>query len=210
MIALVRACQKRAVCQLAGGSALSGAYLGHRLSRDVDLFCRDLDEVRTLVRAVPAVAVEAGVSLAIVRDGGSFVRLTAEHAGGAFEVDLVHDAQPDIAPPPAPIEGVVVKSLEDLRANKLTCILGRFEPRDLVDLLFLERAGFPPERDLPLALRKDGGMDPAILAWLLGQFPVKPLPVMLQPLTEAELLTFRDALRERFRRIAVPDEPGAP
>jgi hypothetical protein len=43
-----------------------------------------------------------------------------------------------------------------------------------------------------------------ILAWLLGQFPTRPLPVMLDSLTEEELLRFRDELRERLRRIAVP------
>jgi hypothetical protein len=48
-------------------------------------------------------------------------------------------------------------------------------------------------------------MDPGVLAWLLGQFPVRPLPMMLEPLTEADLLAFRDVLRERFRRLAVPD-----
>ena len=58
------------------------------------------------------------------------------------------------------VEGVVVESLADLRANKLTCLLSRSEPRDLVDLLFLDRAGYPPERDLMLALRKDAGLDP--------------------------------------------------
>lgn len=44
----------------------------------------------------------------------------------------------------------------------------------------------------------------AALAWLLGQFPVEPLPQMIEPLTAKELREFRDALRERFRRMAVP------
>ncbi len=97
----------------------------------------------------------------------------------------------------------MVESLADLRANKLTCILSRSEPRDLVDLLFLDRAGFPPDRDLGLALRKDAGIDPGILAWLLHQFPCLPLPAMLLPLTSEELRRFRDDLCERFRRLAV-------
>jgi hypothetical protein len=82
--------------------------------------------------------------------------------------------------------------------------LSRSEPRDLVDLLFLDRAGYPPEADLALALRKDGGIDPGVIAWLLGQFPVEPLPVMLLPLSSSELRAFRDELRERFRRVAMP------
>ena len=81
----------------------------------------------------------------------------------------------------------------------------RSEPRDLVDLLFLDRAGFQPEADLPLALQKDGGIDPGVLAWLLGQFPISPLPTMLEPLTGDELAAFRASLGERFRRLAVVD-----
>lgn len=41
------------------------------------------------------------------------------------------------------------------RANKLTCGLSPSEPRDLVDLLFVDRAGYPPEADLTLALATD-------------------------------------------------------
>jgi len=105
---------------------------------------------------------------------------------------------------PSPVEGIVVESLSDLRANKLTCILSRSEPRDLVDLYFLDRAGHPPERDLDLALKKDAGIDPGVLAWLLSRFPTEPLPQMLEPLTAKQLQRFRDELAERLRQIAFP------
>lgn len=81
----------------------------------------------------------------------------------------------------------MVESLPDLRANKLTCLLSRTEPRDLVDLCFLDRAGFPTEDDLAIALMKDGGIDPAILAHRLRDFPTAPLPQMLTPYSVAEL-----------------------
>ncbi len=122
----------------------------------------------------------------------------------AIELDVIFDPTADLEPPPPAVDGVIVESFSDLRANKLTCILSRSEPRDLVDLLFLDRAGYPPEHDLPLALRKDAGVDPGVLAWLLGQFPVEPLPVMLVPLDVAELMRFRNELRERFRQAALP------
>lgn len=47
-------------------------------------------------------------------------------------------------------------------------------------------------------------MDPGILAWLLREFPVTPLPVMLVPLTSDELTQFRDELAQRMKAIAVP------
>ena len=71
-------------------------------------------------------------------------------------------------------------------------------------MLFLDRAGYPPEHDIQLALKKDAGVDPGVIAWLLGQFPVEPLPVMLMPLDSKELRAFRDDLRERFRRLSLP------
>src|SRR5690606_40378288 len=92
------------------------------------------------------------------------------------------------------VEGVTVDSLADLHANKLTCLLSRSEPRDLVDLYFLDREGFSPESALGPALSKDAGIDPGVLSFLLKSFPSSPLPVMLRPLEAGELERFRAEL----------------
>jgi hypothetical protein len=201
---LVRALQARATSHLAEGAALAGLHLSHRLSADVDLFCHDANHLRALVRELPDVARECGAQIRIVQDAGGFVRATVAVAGQALELDLVHEAIPDLEPPPSPVEGIVVESFVDLRAAKLTCLLSRAEPRDLVDVLFLDRAGHAPEADLAFALRKDAGIDPGVLAWLLRDFPTSPLPRMLVPLTERDVTSFRDELVERFRRVALP------
>ncbi|MBM3268813.1 MAG: nucleotidyl transferase AbiEii/AbiGii toxin family protein [Candidatus Sericytochromatia bacterium] len=198
VLELVKSCQNRVPCHLGGGAALAGVHLGHRLSRDIDLVCHDPEDVRTLERGLPAIGAELGLDIRLVRDAGTFVRALV---GNGLEIDALYEGTPDLEAPDA-VEGVQIESLADLRAAKLTCILSRSEPRDLVDLLFLDRLGYPPERDLPLALRKDAGIDPGILAWLLGQFPLRPLPEMLKPITERELAEFRDDLRERLRRVA--------
>jgi hypothetical protein len=200
----IRACQERIPSHLGGGAALAGAYLGHRTTGDVDLFVHDGEAMRALVGLLPDAAAEAGGVVTLLRDVGHLARaqLVAQD-GNSVEVDVVHEPVADVAAPPPPIEGIVIESLTDLRASKLTCILSRSEPRDLVDLYFLEQAGFPPERDLDLALRKDAGVDPGVLAWLLAQFPTHPLPVMLAPLTSDQLETFRDALAERLRRSVI-------
>jgi len=140
----------------------------------------------------------------ILRDARSLVRARVASGDIATELDLVHEPLEDVEPPPPPLEGIVVESLADLRAAKLTCILSRSEPRDLVDLLFLDRAGHPPEEALGAALRKDAGIDPGVLAWLLASFPTEPLPTMLLPLSSEELRRFRDELAKRLRRAAIP------
>ena len=200
----LQACQVRTPFHLAGGAALAGVHLRHRLSRDADLFFHDRQTHRDAVALLPELAVEASVTIRVVRDAGTFVRGVLTGMDGEMDIDLVFESVADVHEPDF-VEGVQVESLADLRANKLTCVLSRSEPRDLVDLLFLDRAGYPPEADLTLALAKDGSIDPGVLAWLLGQFPVEPLPQMLERLPPGELEAFRDALAERLRRLAVPD-----
>jgi hypothetical protein len=203
VLEFVRGCQQRISCELGGGAALSGAYLGHRMTGDVDLFVHDSEEMRAMVRILPEIASSVGLGLTIQRDVGHLVRARLEGEGFAMEVDVVHEPVGNIEAPPPPLEGVVVESLPDLRAGKLTCILSRSEPRDLVDLYFLDRAGYPPEEDLDLAAQKDSGIDPGILSWLLSQFPTHPLPQMLKPLTEEELREFRDTLADKLRAQTV-------
>ena len=201
-VEFVRRCQGTAGGRLGGGAALSGAWLTHRLSRDLDLFIAEAEEHRLLVNRLEGIAGAMGLGFRKLRDAGSFVRGELIFEGGRIEVDVIHEPSPDLGEPPT-VEGVVLCSELDLRASKVTCILSRSEPRDLVDLLFLQRAGFPTVADLEWALQKDAGVDPAVLAWLLNQFPVRPLPQMLEPLSEEELDAWRMELMEQMRRVAV-------
>ena len=207
-LSFLQAVQRVAPFHLGGGAALAGVHLRHRLSADADLFVHARDAHRDLVRVLPDIGAANGTPVSILRDGGSFVRARLHLPNDSLELDVVFEPVPDLEPAPPPVDGIVVESLVDLRVTKLTCILSRSEPRDLVDLLFLDRVGYAPEHDLQLALRKDAGIDPGIIAWLLGQFPVEPLPVMLVPLDIAELRAFREDLRERFRRLSIPPSTG--
>jgi len=200
----LRACQARVPCHLGGGAALAGIYLGHRKTGDVDLFVHDSEDMRSLVGLLPGAASDSDTVVTMLRDVGHLVRAQLETQDGkTVELDVIHEPVADIAAPPPPIEGIVIESLADLRASKLTCILSRSEPRDLVDLYFLDKAGFPPERDLGIAARKDSGIDPGVLAWLLAQFPTHPLPEMLAPLASEELEKFREELALRLRRSTI-------
>ncbi|HYQ17719.1 MAG TPA: nucleotidyl transferase AbiEii/AbiGii toxin family protein [Polyangiaceae bacterium] len=197
--------QARVECRIAGGAALSGVHLHHRLSRDVDLFFDDKPLVRELSRQLDDVAQTSGARFRSLRDSGSVVRGSLEFADSQIEIDLVYEPSARVAERDQ-VEGLTVESLADLRANKLTCLLSRSEPRDLVDLYFLDRAGFPPESDLAIALSKDGGIDPGILAHLLRDFPLAPLPQLLVSLTTEELTAYRDDLAQRFRYSSLPRE----
>jgi len=140
-VALVKAIQRCAACRLGGGAALAGIHLHHRLSRDVDIFFEHEATLRDVVRLLPDLAAATATSLVVARDARSHVRVNADASGDTFEVDLVYDPIAPIEPPARTAEDVVVESYVDLRASKLACLVERSEPRDLVDVLFLERAG---------------------------------------------------------------------
>ena len=76
----IRECQARVHCSLAGGVALSGAFLGHRLSKDVDLFLRDRASLRQLAQVLSEAASAAGGSIKTVQDAGSFLRAELQFA----------------------------------------------------------------------------------------------------------------------------------
>lgn len=205
--AAVRDEERRDVCRLSGGAALSGVHLRHRLSNDLDLFCDSHRSVRETLAAATGIAAEVGGSFQIVRDGGTFIRGMLTIYGTSLDLDIAHEPSVPLAERDE-VEGIIVDSLDDMRANKITCLLSRSEPRDLVDLYFLDRFDYPPEADLAAALSKDAGVDPGILSHLLRMFPTSPLPRMLLEFEEATLKAFRDDLSRRFRAEAIPRDSG--
>jgi len=87
-------------------------------------------------------------------------------------IDLVKDVSPQLHADKLDRDNILMDAPDEILANKLTALVGRAEERDLVDVLFLERAGYPVEAALPVAMDKDGGCTPATLAWLLSEITI--------------------------------------
>ena len=49
---------------------------------------------------------------------------------------------------------------------------------------------------------RSAGIDVGVLAWLLNDFPLAPLPMMLVPFSSRELADYRSELRDRFKALA--------
>ena len=180
---------------LTGGGALAGFHLGHRVTRDLDLFWHG---ARTLERNADEVArrlVEAGLSVEVERSAPAFRRLRVADASEVLLIDLVADPGPVIEEPQQRAIGhaqILVDTPHEILVNKLTTLLSRSELRDLVDVKALVEAGGDLERAIRDAPRKDGGFSGPTLSWLLGQLPLESLGAT------AELAAFRDALMRRF------------
>lgn len=175
---------------LTGGGALVGYHLGHRDTRDLDLFWHGLDELGYLPREVERRLLAAGLQVDSIQSAPAFRRLRVTDGIEVVPLDLVADPVPPSHPPVEAAPGVMVDPPEEILANKLNTLLSRWAVRDLVDVRALLQAGLDLDVALQAATRKDGGFSPAMLAWVLSTSP----PVDL----DAELLAFRDHLIQRL------------
>lgn len=160
---------------LSGGGALAGFHLGHRRTKDVDLFFHGLSALGRLPEDAAAALRADGMTVDILQRAPAFCRLRADHAGSVVVIDLVAEPVPTVFPPESRTVdsvGILVDSRAELLVNKLGALYSRSEIRDLVDVKALVDAGEDLEAALALA-RADG-------------YPA------------AELVVFRDHLVERL------------
>jgi hypothetical protein len=194
--------------RLVGGAGLA-LLLGHRTSDDVDLFCDSIDEIPFIVSRLEAAAADEGVKLTSVRTAPSFRRFEVGAGEELVRVDVAVDSAPLLDPEGPLADNIRVLSLRDQRANKIVTLLGRSELRDLVDLFFLEKEGWPMLEGLNDALQKDAGVDFAWLAWSMLQIEVKQLPGLVAVVELDALKEFRDGIANSLldKSGALPERP---
>ncbi len=150
---------------LAGGGALVVHGLTERSTNDLDFFTPAPTDVPLLGQALVIAFREAGLTVSIVRDTETFVRLAVGDGTTDTLVDLAWDAR--MRPAVASDLGPVLNQ-EELAADKVLALFGRAEPRDFLDVYGLsQRLGWP--RLLALAEQKDAGFSPERLAESLGR-----------------------------------------
>lgn len=187
---------------LTGGAVLAGWVLGHRRTDDLDLFTTDDAAMQDGERTVRAVAAELGASVESVQSSSDFKRYLVRRGGESVVVDLIRDRVPQLR---AKVErdGLRTDTVEEIVANKICALVGRSEPRDLVDLYCLEQAGYRVESFLADAARKDAGVTPATVAWVLSGLHVPAdLP---EGVDGAALRAFVHELEARMRCLAKPN-----
>ncbi len=177
---------------LAGGTALAGFYLGHRLSFDLDLFTGEENLVRPLAARFEMALREAGFEVVVSRRFAAFAQFVVRRGEASHKVDLAFDSPFRLEEPKRTELGVFVESYQDLMADKTLAYYGRSEPRDAVDVYFLlQRHSW--DALMQAAGEKDTGFDLYWFAVALHRaesFPDEPerWPVkMLLPLDPVEI-----------------------
>ena len=195
---------------LTGGGALAGIHLGHRETRDLDLFWRNRRDLGTLVSDATAVLRADGLEASVLRTTPAFGELRVSDGREVCLVDLVAEPFAPIEPPErVEIEGatIAVDSRREILAAKLATLLERSELRDLVDVKTLLEAGADLEAGLRDAPGKDAGFSPLTLAWMLKSFDPEPAARALgwPDAAASELAIFRDRLLDRLTAAAAPE-----
>jgi hypothetical protein len=103
------------------------------------------------------------------------------------------------------IDGIRVDSPEEILANKLCAFLSRSEIRDLVDVRELEKAGFSLEAALQAAAKKDFGLTPGQLAWVLSQIKLGEDFTPPGEMSVSELREYLNDLIAKLTRLAFPE-----
>lgn len=201
--------ERESAFSLTGGAALAEFYLHHRDTKDLDLFARPGADMDHGEHALRDAALSLGATVTKVSDFKEFRRFLVERGEEATVVDVVLDRAPRVDIDQ--IFGCIrVHSLREIAANKVCTILSRGEPRDLVDLMMILRTGISLSSAVADASLKDGGVDPATLAWILSELRIGPEAVLPAGITGAELEAFRSELELNLRRMALSQSKKDP
>ena len=194
---------------LLGGAALVGFHVGHRTTRDLDLFWRPMEQLGHVVDDVQVRLRSLGLTVSIIRRTPAFAQIRVMDAADSVIVDLIAEPSEPLVLPEAVNLGdatIRVASRRELLATKLCTLLHRSEIRDLRDVRELLLTGSSLEEGLTDAPLVDAGFSAMTLAWVLERLE----PVVLAAAADlpdaqaAELDAFRRGLIERLVRLTRP------
>lgn len=189
---------------LTGGAALAGFYLEHRTTDDLDLFAVAEKAFERGVYALVDAVAALGGSAVVRQEAPGFRRYFITRGEEGLVVDLVMERVPQLFPEKRVLRGIRIDPPEEIFANKLTTLVSRAEIRDLVDVMFLERAGYSLDDAAEAALEKDAGCTPATLAWVLSQIEIGDRAHLPADVSPKDLCDYLAELIKRLRRKAAP------
>lgn len=190
---------------LTGGSALGIFYLQHRLSYDLDFFTSEEVNWHIVQNLVLDISKTIAASCRTITAAPQFHRFELTREMEREIIDFVIEQVPQIDPQKEQIGNVRVDTLREIAVNKVCTLIGRSEQKDIIDLFYLSKQGFDVLDLLPEAQKKDGGVEPAMLSYLLANRRIEKVPeYVLEKLDLAELNDFVRKLQEDLGKLAFP------
>ncbi|MGE5344139.1 MAG: nucleotidyl transferase AbiEii/AbiGii toxin family protein [Candidatus Omnitrophota bacterium] len=192
---------------LTGGSALGIFYFDHRYSYDLDLFTvKDIDW-QFLELLFISISKEIKAEYKIITKAPFFHRYELTRDKEREIIDFVIDKVPQINKEKNNFDIIKVDTLLEIGINKICTLLSRLELKDLVDLYFLVKNGFDIKDNIKNAKQKDGGLEPAIISYLLAGWEISnPPDYMIKEVTIEELKKFLSDLKSKMAELSFPEK----
>jgi hypothetical protein len=198
---------------LTGGSALSIFYLDHRFSYDLDFFTVHKVDWHHIDNVTIDIAQVLSAKITKITTSDLFSRYELVRADEKEIIDFVVELVPQIEKTKNTFDTIIVDTANEIGINKICTLVSRSELKDVVDLYFLTKQGFDIINNIAQAQKKDAGVDPAMISFLLSQLKIHALPdYLIRGLTIEELNEFVQDLLNKLSLMAFPSisrEQGA-
>ena len=200
---------------LTGGTALAAFYLGHRLSKDLDLFSiKEFDsfELQKIIEQI-AKETQSNATTKVKTENYNEIYFENKKKGWIQRVDIVKD-QPILFGERKKVDFVIVDSLENIAAGKILAIFGRLEAKDFVDLYFIfEKNPILNKTKLNFfklfekTKKKDLGLNEFYFSNMLSEIDkLKDFPKTLKPFNKRGLVKFFMELSDKLYKKINPRE----
>lgn len=185
--------QERLPFYLSGGTALSRGYYHHRYSDDLDLFVNDRDDFNVIVDRYIKELKQISNDLTVAMRSDRFCRLFIFPQ--RLKIELVNDVPSHIGSLLDHPQLGAIDSKENILANKITSIIDRKAPKDVVDIYFLLKDGLDISDALLNAESKSAGISALYLAKVLSEFKYDTLKEGIIWKKETDIEEIRKYLR---------------
>jgi len=191
---------------LTGGSALGIFYLEHRLSYDLDFFTSESKvDWHLLENLVLGIAADIRADCRTLTASPDFHRYQMVRAPESEILDFVIERIPQIDERKNDFDGIRVDTVREIMVNKIGTLINRCELKDVLDLYYLQLHGYFVRDYWEAARRKEAGLDPAMISFLLSRLKVDAFPdYLLAPLDLPDFKRFVDQLRAEMARLSFP------
>ncbi len=125
---------------LTGGTTLARFYFDHRYSEDLDFFVNGYpkEQFAQEVQKIETLLADKNTAFSEVQKWESYTRLVIEGNGEKLKIEFVNDVPHRVGVPHIAPFGQI-DTVANILSNKITCIVSRDEPKDIVDLVTIAK-----------------------------------------------------------------------
>ncbi|MCX8026750.1 MAG: nucleotidyl transferase AbiEii/AbiGii toxin family protein [Thermodesulfovibrionales bacterium] len=179
---------------LTGGTTLSRGYYLHRFSDDLDYFLNDHAEFQTISERCIENLFQIFDDVKVIMAYERFYRIVV--ANRQLKIELINDVPSHIGQKIVhPVLGLI-DSKENILANKITAIVDRCMPKDIVDIYYLLKDGLSIRKALTDVKSKAAGIVPIYVAKVIAEYDYSLLDTEIKWVTPVDSSEIKDFLTE--------------